>query len=252
MEYTINKLATLAGVTTRTLRYYDQIALLTPSYTNQSGYRIYGQKEVDKLQQILFFRELDLSLEQIATILNQPDLDYLTLLSSHREALVIKKQRLTALIKTIDSTIAVQKGEIKMTDTQKFDAFKQQLVTENETKYGTEIRGKYGNEQIDASNAALMNMTAEDYQTMQTNEQQLLTLLADHSTLVVPSEKAAEIFNLHKKWLTQAWSKKKYSRDTHKGLAEMYVAAPEFTAYYDSKAGEGATQVLNTIIQYYA
>ncbi|WP_314067639.1 MerR family transcriptional regulator [uncultured Vagococcus sp.] len=252
MEYTINKLAKLAGVTTRTLRYYDQIALLTPSYTTQSGYRIYGQEEVDKLQQILFYRELDLTLEQIATILNQPNLDYLTLLESHREALVLKNQRLSALIHTIDSTISAQKGEITMTDTQKFEAFKQDLIKENEASYGDEIRKKYGDERIDASNAALMTMTEVAYQAMQTNEQRLLVLLADHGTIEVPSEKAAEIFSLHKEWLTQAWSKKKYSAEAHKGLAEMYITTPDFTAYYDSKVGEGATRLLNAIIQYYA
>lgn len=252
MEYTINKLAKLADVTTRTLRYYDQIALLTPSYTNQSGYRIYGQEEVDKLQQILFYRELDLSLEQIATILNQPDIDYLTLLERHREALILKNQRLNALINTIDATIAAQKGEITMTDTQKFEAFKQQLIDENDTKYGKVIREKYGEKQIASSNAHLMSMTEEAYQSMETTEQQLLNLLTGHESIDVPSKLAAEIFTLHKEWLTQAWGKKKYAAEAHKSLAEMYVATPDFTTYYDTKAGDGATLLLNTIVQYYA
>lgn len=252
MEYTINKLATLAGVTTRTLRYYDQIALLRPRRTNQSGYRIYGQEEVDKLQQILFFRELDLSLEQIATILNQPDVDYLTLLAAHRQSLVLKNQRLEGLIKTIDATIATKKGECTMSDTQKFDAFKQQLVEENEAKYGKEIREKYGEERINHSNAAMLNMTEEDYQKMQTGEQELLNALAKHEEIVVPSDQAAALFQSHKTWLTQAWHNQNYQADAHRGIGEMYVATPEFTAYYDDKAGTGATILLNKIIQYYA
>lgn len=250
MEYTINKLAKLAGVTTRTLRYYDQIALLKPSHTTQAGYRIYGKKEIDKLQQILFFRELELSLEQISNILNQPEVDYLTLLEAHREALVLKNQRLTALINTIDTTIAAQKGEKMMTDKQKFDAFKHQLIEEHEAKYGQESRQKYGKERVNDSRAAMLNMSEAEYHQREANEQKLLTLLAKYPEMTVPSAEAFEIFTLHKDWLAQAWGQ--YKAEDHKGIGNMYVATPEFTAYYDSKAGTGATLILNKIIQHYA
>ena len=71
MEYTINKLAKVAGVTTRTLRFYDEIGLLAPARISSNGYRIYGKKEIDRLQYILFYRELGVSLEEIKNILNQ-------------------------------------------------------------------------------------------------------------------------------------------------------------------------------------
>lgn len=85
MEYTIQKLAQLAGISTRTLRYYDQIGLLCPARTNASGYRIYGTKEVDVLQQILFYKEMGLELAQIKEAIHDADFDSLAALHSHLE-----------------------------------------------------------------------------------------------------------------------------------------------------------------------
>ena len=85
MEYTILKLAKMAGVSTRTLRYYDEVGILQPARINSSGYRIYGSKEVDRLQQILFYRELDFSIDKIKEILDSTDFDELRALTTHRE-----------------------------------------------------------------------------------------------------------------------------------------------------------------------
>lgn len=82
MEYTVQKLSKLAGISTRTLRYYDEIGLLKPLKINSSGYRIYGQNEVNKLQQILFYRELGINLENIKNIINSPNFDSLSALKN--------------------------------------------------------------------------------------------------------------------------------------------------------------------------
>lgn len=94
MEYTVNQLAKIAGVSGRTLRYYDKIDLLKPARVNSSGYRIYGQKEVNLLQQILIYRELDLSLEDIKAIISNPDFDRKTALKNHYNQLKSKRNRL--------------------------------------------------------------------------------------------------------------------------------------------------------------
>lgn len=91
MEYTVKKLAALADVSTRTLRYYDEIGILKPARINSSGYRIYGQNEVDRLQQILFYRELEVSLEDIKEIISQPDYSSCKALKDHRIKLLAKK-----------------------------------------------------------------------------------------------------------------------------------------------------------------
>lgn len=91
MEYTVKKLANLAGVSTRTLRYYDEIGILKPARISSCGYRIYGQKEVNRLQQILFYREMDVSLEDIKRILDSPSFDEVVALKEHRKKLLEKK-----------------------------------------------------------------------------------------------------------------------------------------------------------------
>jgi len=151
MEYTVQQLAKTAGISSRTLRYYDEIGLLKPARLTSSGYRIYGPKEVDRLQQILFFRELGVGLEQIREIINDPSFDSLTALREHRVKLLEKKQQLELLINNVEKTIAQYEGRIIMTDQEKFEGFKQKLIDENEAKYGKEVREKYGDEAVDKS-----------------------------------------------------------------------------------------------------
>ena len=105
MEYGIRELSELAGVSARTLRYYDEIGLLKPLYTSESGYRYYGQEELVLLQQILFYRELGVPLEQIGRILSAPDHDRTEALKKHRSLLLMKRQRLDDMLRLVDETI---------------------------------------------------------------------------------------------------------------------------------------------------
>ena len=163
MDYTIKKLAKITGVSTRTLRFYDEIGLLVPARKSSNCYRIYGQKEVDLLQQILFYRELDMPLEDIKSIVLSDDFDREAALRSHLKVLKKKRDRLDTLILNLEKTIKYVKGEIVMNDTEKFEGFKQKLIDENEKQYGAEIREKYGEAAVMASNAKLMGMTKEQY-----------------------------------------------------------------------------------------
>ena len=148
-RYTIKKMAEISGVSTRTLRYYDELGLLKPESINESGYRLYGQKQVDTLQQILFYRELGMRLEEIRKIIGDPDFNLLKALQLHRENLLKERGRLDKLIANVEKTILYKKGELKMTDIEKFEGFKQSLIDENEKKYGREIREKYGEEAVE-------------------------------------------------------------------------------------------------------
>ena len=106
MEYTIKKLAELAGITTRTLRYYDEIDILKPARINSSGYRIYGKYEVDKLQQIMFYRELGVELDLIKSILSSSSFSNIEALKGHHEKLLDKKNQLDRLINNVEKTIS--------------------------------------------------------------------------------------------------------------------------------------------------
>ncbi len=112
--YTVKKLASLAGVSVRTLHYYDKLGLLKPRYRRENGYRYYDDDSIIRLQQIMFFRELGFSLDKIGKIISLPDFDVLEALKSQRDLLVKKSERLEALISTVDKTIKRLKGEDKM------------------------------------------------------------------------------------------------------------------------------------------
>lgn len=249
MEYTVQKLAHLAGISTRTLRYYDEIGLLKPARTNSSGYRIYGSTEVDQLQQILFYRELGVNLDSIKEIMTSPTFDGSQALRDHREKLLEKRAQLDALINNVDKSIKQTERKISMTDKEKFDGFKQKLVDDNEKKYGKEIREKYGDDAVNNSNAKVKGMTNEQYEKIQKLEEQLFINLKTAMDTGDPAgELGQKAADLHKQWLCFYWDQ--YSKEAHAGLAEMYVADERFTAYYD-KVQLGATEFLRDAIVIY-
>jgi len=141
-RYTVKQLAELANVTNRTLHYYDQIGLLLPASYGDNGYRYYDENAVFRLQQILFFRELGFSLEQIHTILEGPDFDLLRALENHKLALQGKAERINRLIDTVDKTILHIKGEIEMSKLEFYEGFDE----EKQKEYTHRARERWGDE----------------------------------------------------------------------------------------------------------
>ncbi|OMD68293.1 MerR family transcriptional regulator [Paenibacillus odorifer] len=230
----MQKLAELAGISTRTLRYYDEFGILKPARINSSGYRIYGRTEVDLLQQILFYRELGLSLERIKAIMTEPSFDGAKALREHHDKLLEKRQQLDLLIANVEKTLAQKEGRITMSDTEKFEGFKQKLVDDNEKKYGQEIREKYGDDTINQSNQKLKGMTEEQYAAIQQLEEEMFeTLLQAMEHGDPASELAQKSADLHREWLSFYWNS--YSKEAHAGVAQLYVDDERFTEYYDKR-----------------
>jgi len=249
MEYTINKLAKLAGVSTRTLRYYDELGLLSPARVSSNGYRIYGQKEIDRLQQILFYRELGVSLEEIRNILASKDFDGLSALESHLTALLARREQLNLLVANVEKTIKTMKGEMIMSDQEKFEGFLQKLADHNEHQYGEEARAKYGDERVNRSNAKVLNMSKEQFTELERLTEDLNeTLKAAFEQGDPASELAQKACELHKRWLCFYWDD--YSKEAHKGVTQMYVDDPRFTAYYD-KISPGCAAFLRDAVAIY-
>lgn len=249
MEYTVQKLGKLAGVSTRTLRYYDEMNLLKPARINSSGYRIYGQTEVDLLQQILFYRELGMSLNQIKQIVNNPSFDGVKALNAHRSQLLDKRKQLDKLIANVEKTISSTEGSIIMTNNEKFEGFKQKIVDDNEQKYGNEIRDKYGDDAVDQSNAKVQAMTqAQHLDVKQLAKDITATLAVAFKTGDPASELAQNVAELHKQWLMFYWSE--YSIEAHKALAQMYVNDERFKAYYDKEIPGTAEFLRDAIVVY--
>ncbi len=249
MEYTINKLAKLAGVSTRALRYYDEFGLLTPVRMSSNGYRVYGQKEIDRLQQILFYRELGIPLEEIKNILSSKDFDGQEALESHLTDLLAKRKQLDLLIANVEKTIKAAKGEIIMSDQEKFEGFIRKLVDDNEQKYGKEVRAKYGDESVDRSNAKIMGMSKDKYSEMEILTAELNeTLKAAFEQGNPESELAQKACELHKKWLCYFWNE--YTKEAHIGITQMYVDDPRFSAYYDKIAVGCAAFLRDAVLIY--
>jgi DNA-binding transcriptional MerR regulator len=252
MEYTVDKLARLSGVTTRTLRYYDAIGLLKPDHIDTNGYRKYGQAQVDTLQQILLFRELGVNLAKIKNIIHAPLFDRAAALDSHLLALTQKKDKLEILIKNVSRTIHSMKGNDYMKDEEKFTGLKQKMIQDNETQYGKEIREKFGDTVIEASNAKMAGMSAEQWQRQAKLSAEILTTLqAAMATGDPAGELAQKACDLHRQWLCMFWPEGIYSKAAHRALGETYVADPRFTAYYGSGAGPGAAEFLNQALMIY-
>lgn len=228
----MNKLAKLSGLTTRTLRYYDEIGLLKPARVTASKYRIYGQKQVDTLQQILFYRELGFPLEHIKLALSSPDFDQEKAFCFHLQSLEEKRAQLDALISNVKQSMSALKGEQSMSDTEKFEGFKEKRLAENEKQYGQELRERFGHAMIDQSNAKVQAMPLAQYEDAQELLQNINESLKQAQAEGGPAGAIAQnACALHKQWLAKHWPN--YTREMHLGLATMYVDDPRFRAYYD-------------------
>ena len=250
MEYTVKALAELAGVTPRTLRWYDRKGLLKPRRATESGYRLYGPREVDRLQAILFYKELGLKLEAVREILDAPDFDRLAALQSHLAELEARRRRLDALILTVEKTIDEAKGGTPMSDREKFEAFKRRAVEANEERYGKETREKYGREAVEGSNAKFLSMTEEEHGKWKALGAEILSALA---AAVRAGEDPAgaegrRIAELHRRWLSYTWTA--YTPQAHRGLAELYTADGRFTSYYDQEV-PGCAEFLRQAVRAY-
>jgi len=251
MEYSVNKLSKMSGISARTLRHYDDIGLLKPKRVATSGYRIYGRDEVDILQQIPIYKELGFSLSDIKVLLGSSEFSHELTFSSHLLELHKKRANLDALINNVEKSIAAMKGEIVMSDKEKFEGLKQNLIDENEAKYGEEIRAKYGDNAIDSSNAKLKGLTKEQYDEVQKLTDKLNDTLKAATEQGDPtSELAKEVCELHKKWLCCFWDS--YTKEAHISIVQMYVDDPRFSAYYDKIAAGCAVFLRDAVHAYLA
>jgi len=236
----------MAGVSTRTLRYYDEIGLLVPLRISSSGYRIYGEEEINKLQQILFYREFDLPLDKITSLLHTRGYDREKMLREHRQKLLAKRDQIDQMLQTIEKSIAETKGMMRMKDTEKFKGLKEKTLKTNEEKYGKEIREKYGDEVVEESNRKFRGQSQEVYEKAERLAQEILEKLHAAMDEKDPSSiEAQEVAALHKEWISLYWPT--YTKEAHRGLAQMYVEDDRFRAYYD-KEKEGAAEFLRDII----
>jgi len=251
MEYTVSQLAALAGVSARTIRHYDAVGLLKPAKIAENGYRLYNNDQVDMLQQILFYKELGIPLGEINLILSAPEFDPLKALYNHLAALERQKEHTTALIETVQKTIDHMLGGNNMNDKEKFEGFKKELIDQNEKAYGDEVRAKYGDDAVNASNAKFAGISQEKWHEQEVLNEQIAQALKAGTAVGDPGcSDAQHACELHARWLMMFWPDGMYSKEAHLGLGEMYVADERFQAYYNNIA-IGAAVFLRDALQIY-
>ena len=157
-------------------------------------------------------------------------------------SLIERKNQIEVLIENVSKTISALEGETIMSDNEKFEGFKKKLVEDNEKAYGKEVREKYGDAALDATNAKISGMSEEQWKMQKELEERINEMLKAAMETGDPAcELAQKACDLHRKWLCIFWKDGTYSKTAHRGLAEMYVADERFKAYYE-KIANGAAE----------
>ena len=243
--YTIKKLAAIANISTRTLRYYDEIDLLKPTSYTESGYRLYDEVAVDMLQQILLYKTMGMPLNEIHQVIYEIDFNLKEALLNHKNALLLEENRIKTLISTIDKSLRHMEGE-SMNDKEKFEGIKAKMIEENEKEFGEEARALFG-DKVDASNKKIMNMSEKDLDDVtQLTEKMNQTFIKAMETN--DNELTTRACEMHVSWIKHYWDT--YSKEAHIGLIEMYVMDERFKVYYDKQKEGLAVFVRDSIKKY--
>lgn len=226
MRYTVQQLADLAGVTVRTLHHYDEIGLLTPERAG-NNYRTYGEAELLRLQQILFYRELEVPLEQIGAIIDAPGFDMQKALQEHREQISQKQLRLAGLLGTIDKTLLKLSGKKELTDDELFDAFWEK----HETEYAPEAEARWSHtDAYKQSKERTKHLTKDDFKRM---SQEADVFMKELTALMPSGPDSSEVQAMIAKHYRSLETFYDPSPELYEGLGELYVQDARFRAYYE-------------------
>lgn len=227
MTYTVKDLSKLSGVTVRTLHYYDQIGLLQPAYHGDNQYRYYEEEQLLKLQQILFYRELDMPLSEIKRILLSSEFNKVKALNAHKRILKKEFDRIKQMIKTIDKTIKHVKGEITMNDEELFYG----LESPRQKKYEEYLieKGVCSREEIEQSREQAKKL---DWNAMQKEWDQLLKDYVDaiQKNLSPASPIVQKIVQKQHRIVSQMYP---CTKEKFIGLTQQYHSHPDWLKMFN-------------------
>lgn len=249
MRYKIKEVADLAGVSVRTLHHYDQIGLLKADAVNDSGYRYYSKTNLERLQQILFFKELGFDLRAIKQILDSPGFDRVQALEAHRKALQEKKKRLEALIGSVETTIESIKGGVEMSDKEMFSSFDMKEIEKLQHQYAEEVKQKYGHsEAYRESRSRVAKYDKEKWAEIAARSDAIYRTIAG---LMDRGPADPQVQEAVDRW-RQLISDNFYpcTLEIFRSLGDLYVEDPRFTANID-KYGAGLARFLRYAMHCY-
>lgn len=245
MEWSIHQVVEATGVTSRTLRYYDQIGLLAPSRTGHGGIRYYDQTRLIRLQRILLLRDFGMPLTDIAEVLEGQASD-VDALRNHRARLLVEKQRIDTQMRSVENTIAALEDGRPIMPKNMFDGF-------DHTKYDAEVRERWGDDAANRSNAWWSGLSTEGQQEFRQQMQDLndfwdRVIAAD----VAPeSDQAQEVAGKHVNWLGATFGNERPSKEQVKGIVQMYVDDERFAVHYNRVSPAGP-QFVRDAVHYWA
>lgn len=246
MGYTVKAVADLAGVSIRTLHHYDEIGLLKPATVSHSGYRQYSDPDLERLQQILFFRELGFSLQEIRDIVDSPNFDQREALRSHKQLLLEKQRRLLALIDSVDQSIEALERGTHMDKKAMFEVFGDEKLEE----YRKEAKARWGH--TDAwrqSEERSSTYTRQDWERIKENMGAITTGIAELMDRDPGDPAVLEAVGRWYRHINDHFYT--VSPEMFRGLGDMYVADPRFTATYE-KVKPGLAQFMQRAMHAYA
>lgn len=240
MAFTVGDLAKLTGVTVRALHHYDELGLVVPSQRSAAGYRLYGDADILRLQQVLLFRELGLPLDEIAAVLDDPDYDSIDALRRHREVLVAKRARLDAMLVALDATISTpNEGKTMKPDDVKtmFDGFDpEDYADEAHQRWGETDSFKESARRTKRYGKPEWEQIKREANAIYTELAQLMTAGAAPTDPRVAAQVEAHRAHIDR-WFYPC------SHAIHRKLGEIYVADPRFAANIDGY-GAGLAQFM--------
>ena len=241
--YTVKDLAEIAGITVRTLHHYDKIDLLKPAGKTEAGYRLYGKEQLERLHEVLFFRELKFSLDEIKHILSQPSYDRKLALKTHRNLMEKEKDRLEALIKTLDACIDETKGEYDMEKTKESLKALDKSTLE---AYRKEAVARWGSDMVETSEERMKQNGMKTPEAAQKEMDALLCEAASIQTEPVESETVQTFVEKYRAHINRFYD---CTDDIFLGLAQMYLEDPRF--YENMSAyGKGLPEFLSAAMRY--
>lgn len=243
MKKSISEMAKISGVSVRTLHYYDEIGLLKPSeVVAENGYRYYDEGSLERLQQILFYRELDFSLKEIVKLMNASHYNKKEALSRQRELLKLKRNRLNQLIELLSAKL---EGDATMS----FKEFDTTDIEKVKAKYAEEVQAHFGEtEAYRESQKKMAKYTKEEWQEVNGEMQSLLKEFAGCLGDNPASEKVQGLVTLWQKHITDYYYD--CTKQILSGLGEMYVLDERFTKNID-KYGEGTAKFMQEAFKIY-
>ena len=230
MSYTVGEVAKLAHVSVRTLHHYDETGLLRPSERSEAGYRLYTLDDLERLQQVLFYKELGFTLDEIRDLMDDPSFDRREALGIQRELIAEQALRLEAMLGLIDKTLASLEGGIRMSKEEMFDVF----GDFDPTQYEGEVKERWGDTDAYKESARrTARYTKQDWERFKAESESInLAIVALMDEGVPPTDpRAMDAVERHRLQIDQWFYP--CSREMHANLGEMYIADPRFTATYE-------------------